>query len=496
MSFQAASFVRSFALRAPHHVAIEDGLDGTRLDYGSLDRAARAIAASLVALGVPPGGRVAVVARNSPETAAHVLGILYGGFALVPLPSGSVERELREAMTRTGAHALLHDGSAPDTTYVPSAGTHRIGALPACEPLPAPCVVSPSADALLLHTSGTFGAPKVARISHASLVAHTASLVHHALRLSATDRTLLVLPLAHSYGLRVGLLGSAFAGATIVTLPRFETPNVARVLREGGITFFPGVPTMFSALGRSGGSIAAPTLRRVISAGAKLAPAVREAAERVLAVPIAEAYGLTEATFAAVDGEGPVPGTVGRAVPGVEIAILDARGDRLPPSTLGEIAVRGHNVMTGYLGEPDLALADGALLRTGDLGELDGEGRLRVIDRAKDLVVRNGVNVIPSSVEEAVRTCPGVADVLVVGIPCAHRGEEVVAVVVPAGPLDESSLARSFGQVLGKASRPGRVAYVDALPIGASGKALRRVVRDRLVSGSLESKAIPYGEAP
>lgn len=483
MGMQVARWLRSQAQARPEAIALEPADDPSRaLTYAELDARACRVGGALLAAGAVPGDRLGLLGGNSPEFVATFLGALYAGLVVIPLPIASSRAEIRARIDHAGARMLVHDHARCELAHgadvaVPVVEADALDGVALDGPVDRPI----DADAMLLYTSGTTGHAKAARISHASLVAHTSGLVHHALRLSSEDVVLGALPLTHSYGARLALFAPLFVGARTLLMPRFDAESARDALAR--TTWFPGVPTMFSSLGRLD-PIDAPRLRWCLSAGAALPEAVRLRAEAVLGVPVREGYGLTEATFTAIDTpddpEG--AGSVGRPVPGVEIR-LDAEG---------EVLVRGQNLMTGYLDDPSAtsdAIRDGWLY-TGDLGTIDATGRLRIVDRRKDLIVRGGFNVVPAEVEAALVSHPAIADALVVGLPDPHLGEEIVAVVVLTAELDGAELADHLRARIASTKLPRRIARVDSLPIGASGKALRRIVRDQLASGSLPSEAL------
>lgn len=503
MGMQVARWLRSWSQREPSRVSVVlDGPERETVTFGELDARASRVAAELRRRGVRVGDRVALLAANDLDFVATFYGALYAGAVVLPLPTSSAADEIRFRLSHSGTRLLVCDATHEPLARSVVAGSEVVlarghGLAENDDALDGPCDLPAGATALLLYTSGTTATPKAACITHASLVSHTSACVHHVLRLDRHDVVLGALPLTHSYGLRMALLAPAFVGARTVLLRRFETDNVRRVLQEAGVTWFPGVPTMFSALARGTPAQAPSRLRWCLSAGAQLAPALRERAEAVLGVPVREGYGLTEATFTTIDSPDDQDGggTVGLPVPGVEVAIVDEHGSRLPPGERGEIVVRGQNVMSGYFADEEAtraAVHDG-WLHTGDIGDLDPSGRLRILDRKKDLIVRGGFNVMPAEVERALVAFPEVADALVVGVQDNHYGEEIVAVVVAREPgrLHRDALSDHLHRQLGSTKRPRWLAIVDALPIGGSGKALRRVLREALGRGELVLERLP-----
>jgi long-chain acyl-CoA synthetase len=300
------------------------------------------------------------------------------------------------------------------------------------------------------------------------------------------DVVLGCLPLFHTFG-QTCCMNTAFrVGATVVLLPRFDGTQALQLLVDEKCTIFMGVPTMYVGLLEAAKtSDLRPTLKSALSGGAALPLAVLEKFHEVFGTKVLEGYGLTEtspvATFNQRSFE-PRPGTVGKAIWGVEVEIakaeLDDRIELLPTGELGEIVVRGHNVFAGYLNKPEAtaaAIVDG-WFRTGDLGTKDAEGYVTIVDRKKDMVIRGGYNVYPREVEETLMRHPAVAQVAVIGLPDPQYGEEVCAVVVKeqGQEISEAELSAWSKEHLAAYKYPRRVVFVDAFPLGPSGKVLKR----------------------
>lgn len=504
MGINVGHILRQPALRTPERVALVSRGAGERehFDYGQLDEMARRVAGGLRARGLGAGARVALFAGNGAPFVAAWFGVLYAGCTVVPLPILSAPPEVAFRLEHAGCGALLVD--QPRRELGAAALERSTGATPLIDveellghdAADTPEDRSPSDAAMLLYTSGTTGSAKGAIITHASLATHTAALVHHTLRFDENERVLGVLPLTHSYGIRMVVLAPFYAGGRAVLLPRFDAATVLEACDAEGVTWVPAVPTMYAAFANhSGPSLERPP-RWCLSAGAPLAESVRRRAEAQLGAEIRQGYGLTEATFTTIDAPpSPIaPGSVGQPVFGVEVRILDQQSAAAPVGVDGEIVVRGNNVSAGYLDDAEATakvLGDG-WLRTGDIGHLDAEGRLTVVDRLKDLIIRGGNNVYPSEVEDALAELPAVAEVAVVGRPDDYYGEEVVAVIVlragahlEARELDEHARAH-----LAKTKVPRELAIVDALPVGPSGKVLKRELRARLLDGRLVAETI------
>jgi len=479
VSVHVAAVLRQNALRHPERVALVDLDRGERVTYGALDARAGGVAAALRAAGVRPGDRVGLLAENSPAMVAAWFGVLYAGAAVVPVPVVAAPRELAFRMGHSRAKALLADSAQSELAAHAGVPVRALEDLAEGDP---EVDDAPADQAMILYTSGTTGAPKGAVIGHASLATHTAALVHHTLRLDARDAVLGVLPFSHSYGIRMAVLAPFYAGARSCCMRRFDPTRSLAAARDEEVSWLPGVPTMFAAGAEAPGEPWG-ALRWCLSAGAPLADDVRRRAERRLGAEIREGYGLTEATFTCIDAppsEGR-PGSVGPPVWGVEVRVGEG----------GELFVRGQNVMLGYLDDPDATasvIRDG-WLRTGDVGEIDGEGRVRVVDRLKDMILRGGHNVVPAEVEAALLEHPAVTGAAVVGRDHPRLGEEVVAVLV-ARDVTVAELDAFVRERVAKTGVPREVAFVDALPLGPSRKVLRRVLRAQIESGELSTQRV------
>jgi len=454
--------LHALARAHPERVALV-AEDGRRWTLGALDRLARQAQRAWSEREV-----VALRGDNGPELVVAFLGALYAGRAVHPLHASTPDAE------------LVRRGLAP-------APMPDLAALAALEPAGAPVAAPADAPALALSTSGTTGAPRDVVIGHGGLGAHTRA-VAATLGLGPGDRVLGVLPLAHSYGCRMALLAPLVAGAEVHVAARFSARGSLALVRARGLTWAPVVPTMLAAWAALPDEEPAPTtLRWILSAGAPLPEAVRVAVEARLGVEVRQGYGLSEASFACIDapreGRGRASGSVGPPVPGVEV--------RLGPRD--EIMVRGANLMLGYrdagggisssrltteAGDP----AWSGWLATGDVGRWDDDGNLYVIDRLKDIVLVGGHTVHPAEVEAALHEHPGVLAAAVVGAPDPYFGEVVEAHVVPRGEagrqaLDVAELEAFVRARVAAYKVPTRWRLVAALPVGASGKVVRRALR-------------------
>jgi malonyl-CoA/methylmalonyl-CoA synthetase len=346
----------------------------------------------------------------------------------------------------------------------------------------------PAADApaLIAYTSGTTGRAKGAVHLHRNLSA-SAAAVARAWRWTDTDVLLLTLPLFHLHGLCVGLQGALSTGSSVVLRARFAAADVLDTLHNNpSVTLFFGVPTMYARLLAEADRRGVPRhLPRVfVSGSAPLAPAVFSEFERVFGCRILERYGMTETIMNLTnpyDGERRA-GSVGMPFPGQEARVVDVRTRQvLSAGEVGEIEVRGPHVFAGYWRRPDAtadALSANGWFRTGDLGSCSADGYFSITGRLSELIISGGYNVYPREVEDVLAEHPAIAEVAVIGIPDADRGEQVVAVVVPKDGLTPSAddIIAFCRERLASYKSPRQVLYVEALPRNALGKVQRQVL--------------------
>lgn len=451
----------------------------------SLDAGARRVAGLLVGLGVQPGARVGLQLANGAAFVQAWFGAIYAGATVVPLPLKSTATEVSVRAKTAELGVLLAAPSVATAAGLPWRVVDPATAENS-DPIREIAKRPGGADAMLLFTSGTTTSARGVRISHDALLTHTRALASLTLGLGPADVLLGTLPLTHSFGIRMVMLMGLATGARVVFDGPFSASRSLETMRRERVTWVPAVPTMFAAWAAQPLGSVPPALRWCLSAGAPLADATLEAAERRLGAEIRQGYGMTEATFSTVDAPpaARTKGSVGAPVPGVELRVVDADGRAVSLGGVGEICVRGPHQMTGYLGEDagrEPLDAEG-YLRTGDLGSLDEAGRLTVVDRTRDLVIRGGENVYPSEVEAHLAAHPAVAEVAVIGRPDPFFGEVVVAVVVLhlGAQVTEADLIAFAAERLSPHKVPASVLVVDALPTGASGKVLKRELRRRV----------------
>jgi long-chain acyl-CoA synthetase len=493
-----ASVLAESARRTPSQVAVVQG--DLRVTYADLWRQARQHAAALQQRGVGPGDRVALVAPNVVDFVRAYYGILAAGGVVVPVPTLLNAEEAGYIVRHSGAQSVLYHPSFAEVATGASAGVGvpawEIGSLgaDALDPVRRPVLRQAEDTAVIFYTSGTTGRPKGALLTHLNLVMNATVNAFDGNPVNRDDVVMGCLPMFHVFGQSVSLNSTFRAGATLLLQPRFDAAEAIELMRREGATLFFGVPTMYVQLLEAAPRAAAlPSLRDCVSGGASLPVVVLERFEEAFATTVYEGYGLSETSPSATVNQhwfGTRAGTVGHPVWGVEVEVADAsvmdRIELVEPGRLGEIVIRGHNVFAGYLDDP-AATAEVVIdgwFRTGDIGSIDEDGFVSIVDRTKDLIIRGGFNVYPREVEEVLARHPAVGQVAVIGVPDDEFGEEVCAVVVPAGELDAEELIGWSRERLGRHKYPRRVELLDALPMGPSHKILKRELRTRYAGGA------------
>ena len=497
-----------------------------RIGYVELAERSREMGAALVAAGIEPGDRVAIWAPNCWEWVVTLLGLHSAGAVLVPLNTRYKGLEAAEILRRSRARllftvegflgndyvsmlrdavpsgidtlegiALLRDtGQRPEgvRTLAELLGEvtdehrvevdRRVGAQ------------EPSAVSDLLFTSGTTGHPKGVVQTHAQSLrafADWADIVG----LRPGDRYLCINPFFHTFGYKAGILASIMTGSTLVPLPVFDLDRVAEVIRSERISMIPGPPTIYQSLLNHPGfdPTRVDTLRLAVT-GAAVVPVelVRQMRDVLGFETVVTAYGLTESCGIATvcrhdDDPETIATTSGRAIPGVEVRVVDDDGTEVPRGEPGEVVVRGYTVMQGYFEEPEQTAeaidADG-WLHTGDVGVMDDRGYLRITDRKKDMFIVGGFNAYPAEIEQLLMAHPDVAQAAVVGVPDERMGEVGYAFVVPTVGTapDPAALAAWAREHMANFKAPRHVEVLDAMPLNASGKILKFELRERAVA--------------
>lgn len=472
----------------------------THAEFGRLtDR----VAAGLAERGIGPGDRVGLYCVNSDAFALAYFGILKAGATVVPVNLLLNPKEVAYILNDAGVKGLIYfeafvDAAKQMKSQVPSlrfqvciGGSNLLKDVPFTEllssaaPTPQPTVAAESLAAIL-YTSGTTGHPKGAMLSHGNLAANVNS-IRQALQLEpGRDVLLCALPMFHAFAATVCMIFPLTNGCTVVPVPKFDPAVVADLIEAHGVTVFPAVPSMFNVMLRLPDN-AVPklaSLKYAVSGGAAMPMEIMRQFEAKFGKLIYEGDGPTECspvTCVNPIGGKRKPASVGLPVPDVEMKIVDDHGQEVPHGTVGEIVVRGPNVMKGYWNQPAETAASffGEWFRTGDLGTEDDDGYFCIVDRKKDLVIVNGMNVYPRVVEEVLYQHPAVREVAVVGQPDELHGEVPVGYVAlkDGATATPEELRRFCRDNLGRYEVPRQIHLLPALPKNAAGKIMKRELR-------------------
>jgi long-chain acyl-CoA synthetase len=469
-------------------------MDDAALTYAEFRDAALRVAAGLRERGVGPGDRVGMVLPNVLSFPVVFYGALLAGAAVVPMNPLLKAREVEYYLQDSGARLVVavEQSAAPVAEAAGTVGIQAVTVglavpeeLMAAEPLGAPAPREDSDTAVILYTSGTTGRPKGAELTHASLGSNARTTEDTLLEASPDDVIMGCLPLFHVFGLTCSLNAGVMAGSCLTLIPRFDGSKALSVVQRDRVTVFQGVPTMFSAMlhAPDRDSYDVSSLRLCVSGGSAMPVEVLRAFEQTFGCTILEGYGLSETSPVASFNHPHAqrkPGSIGTPIRGVEMRLVDDEGNDTPAGEVGEIAIRGENVMKGYWGRPEetaKAIPDG-WFRTGDLARLDEDGYFFIVDRKKEMIIRGGYNVYPREIEEALYEHPAVAEVACIGVPHPDLGEEVAAAVAlkPGQSADVDELRQWARARVAAYKYPRHVWLVEALPKGPTGKILRRAV--------------------
>jgi malonyl-CoA/methylmalonyl-CoA synthetase len=471
--------------------------NGPVVHYDELAAASARIANALVRLGCKPGDRVAVQADKVWQVVALYLGCLRAGLVYLPLNTAYQKAELsfffgdarpRVIVCRPEMLGVIETLHREATVLTLDAHGGELFDRAGDEPEQFETVQSRPDDlAAILYTSGTTGRSKGAMLTHRNLASNAITLVE-SWAFTGNDTLLHALPVFHVHGLFVAIHCVLLSGARMLWQPRFDAKDVAELLPLA--TVMMGVPTFYTRL------LAEPSFTRdrcanirvFISGSAPLLPETFEAFQERTGHAILERYGMSETNMIAsnpLDGSR-VAGTVGRPLPGVQVRIME-NGEAVAPGQVGAVQVRGPNVFPGYWNLPDKTreeFTDDGWFRTGDMGEWvaegPGAGYLRLVGRAKDLIITGGLNVYPKEIEERIDQLPGVVESAVIGVPDPDFGEAVVAVVVPGNgsAVSERDVIGALKGEIASFKIPKRVYVVDELPRNAMGKVQKNVLRE------------------
>ncbi len=468
-------------------------LDDTVVTYDGLNESATRVAGLLKERGLEPGDRVAIMLPNVPYFGAVYYGVLRAGGVVVPVNVLLKGREVAFYLADPEAKFLFawhgfadaavdgaHAAGAETIIVTPGDFEHLLADAPRA---PEDVERDGSDTAVILYTSGTTGTPKGAELTHANLLDNCLHGGTELVHVSPDDVILGALPLFHSFGQTCCLNTAVRAGACLTLIPRFEPGKALEIIERERVTLFDGVPTMYHAMlhepDRERYDVS--SLNMCVSGGSAMPVEVMRGFEAAFGCVILEGYGLSEtspvASFNHPERERK-PGSIGTPIHGVEMKVVDDGGNALPPGEIGEIAIRGHNVMKGYWNRPDATdevLRDGWLL-TGDMAQVDDDGYFFIVDRKKDMIIRGGYNVYPREIEEVLYEHPAVFEAAVVGVADEALGEEIGAAITlrPGADATADEIREFVKERVAAYKYPRAIWFVDALPKGATGKILKR----------------------
>ena len=503
MTLNLAVLLEESAKERPEKPALVIG--GREISYSALRDGAKSFAGALSSMGVGPGDRVAIMIPNVPQFVVAYYGILATGASVVPLNVLLKGPEITYHLDDSDAKVIVawegfleearkgYDGAASCESLVVVESPDGSGAIgdekgfetllreypPEFEAHP----TMPDDTAVVIYTSGTTGRPKGAELTHANMFMNAMCNADKLLKMDEDDVVIAVLPLFHIFGQTCVMNAAIYRGGTMVLVPRFEPEAALKAIQDSGVTVFSGVPTMYQYLLRHPelDKYDISSLRTGVSGGASMPVEVMKAVEERFGIVILEGYGLSEssptATFNRSVEERKV-GSIGLPIWGTEAKVVDGNDAEVTPGERGELLLRGHHIMKGYLNKPEAtaeAMKNG-WFHTGDLATMDEDGYFYIVDRVKDMIIRGGYNVYPREVEEVLYEHPGIAEIAVIGIPHEELGEEVAAVVAMKdgeSATEEEIIAFAKDRVAAY-KYPRSVTFVDELPKTATGKILKR----------------------
>ncbi|WP_338819021.1 Long-chain-fatty-acid--CoA ligase [Moorella thermoacetica] len=468
-----------------------------RVTYGELVEWIGAYAGMFQAMGVQPGERVTICAPNCPEFIYSYLGAIQAGAIVVPLNLMLTRDEIAYIVKDAGCSTLvIHRAIVERLNLVPQMATalglkHLVvldetTAARAKAAPPATMVAAKEEDiCVFLYTSGTTGRPKGAMLSHRNFLADIKAM-DAVSNLGPEDNFLCVLPMFHSFAWTTSVLLPLYLGSTITIKESFQPKDTLKTLSEGDITVFCGVPSIYAVLWRLAEEGQFKSLKFAISGGAPLAAEIQRGFEAKFAFPLVEGYGLSEAApvvcLNPLDGVRK-PGSIGIPLPGMEVRLVDDDDREVPRGEVGELVVRGPNVMAGYYNHPEetAAALRGGWLHTGDLARQDEDGYFYIVDRKKDLIILGGFNVYPREVEEVLLTHPAVLEAAVVGVGDPVKGETVKAYVVlkEGESADRRQLQDFLKEHLALYKIPRLFEFVPELPKSPTGKVMKKLLKTR-----------------
>jgi len=492
MSTNLATIMTDSAESNPDSAALK--LDDIVVSYQALDEASARVAGMLTSMGVEPGDRVGIMLPNVPYFPIAYYGVLRMGGVVVPMNVLLKARETGFYLSDPEAKVVIAWG---DFGEAAEAGAREAGAecvlvkpgefeklLGEQEPQREVVERDGSDTAVILYTSGTTGTPKGAELTHDNM-RKNAEIALDLFGIGEDAMTLGALPLFHSFGQTCGLNATMLAGGCLTLIPRFDPAKALEIIARDKVNVFEGVPTMFGAMLHDPGADDADTstLKVCASGGSAMPVEVMRAFEEKFGCQVLEGYGLSEtspvASFNHPDRPAK-PGSIGTPIRGVEMKLFDEEGNEVGPGEVGEIVIKGHNVMRGYWKREDAtaeAVKDG-WFHTGDLAKVDEDGYFFIVDRKKDMIIRGGYNVYPREVEEVLYEHPAVREAAVVAMPHPELGEEVGAAVALKEGQEATveELQQHVKDAVAAYKYPRRVWLVDELPKGPTGKILKREI--------------------
>jgi len=493
MGLNLASILTESAAAHPDDPAIR--LGDVELTYRELDVASARLAALLRAKGVQQGDRVGVMLPNVTEFPIAYYGVLRAGGVAVPMNVLLKRREIAFYLEDSGAQILLawHGFCAEACDGAEDAGAELVEVEPASfagmladfEPAFELADTAEDDTAVILYTSGTTGKPKGAELTHLNLFRNAEISSRTTCEVGPGNVVLGALPLFHSFGQSVGMNASLLVGACLTLVPKFDPAEALATMQRDGVTHFYGVPTMFGALLNhpERESFDTSSLRNCITGGASMPVEVLRGFEDAFGAIILEGYGLSETSPVACSGHPDMerkPGSIGTPIEGVEMRVVDEDDNEVAQGEVGEVVIRGHNIMKGYWNKPEATeeAMRGGWFHSGDMARIDEDGYFYIVDRKKDLIIRGGYNVYPREVEEVLYEHPKVREAAVVGVPHDEWGEEIGAAVVlhDGEDLTAEEVSAYVKERIAAYKYPRVVWFIDELPKGPTGKILKREI--------------------
>jgi long-chain acyl-CoA synthetase len=493
MGLNLASIVTESAAKVPDNPAIR--LGDAELTYAALNDLSARMATVLAERGLRPGDRVGVMLPNVPQFPVAYYGVLRAGCVVVPMNVLLKRREIAFYLEDSGAKLLLawHGFGAEAAGGAADAGVELIEVEPegfaallaGHEPTPGLADTAADDTAVILYTSGTTGKPKGAELTHSNLLRNADVSSRTTSEIAAGDVVFGGLPLFHSFGQTVSMNASLMVGACLTLVPKFDPGEALETMQRDRVTHFYGVPTMYGALLHhpERESYDTSSLRTCITGGASMPVEVLRGFEQAFGAIVLEGYGLSETSPVSSSNHPDrerKPGSIGTPLEGVEMKVFDEDDNEVAQGEVGEIVIRGHNIMKGYWQRPDATeeAMRGGWFHSGDMAKVDEEGYFYIVDRKKDLIIRGGYNVYPREVEEVLYEHPKIREAAVIGVPHDQWGEEIGAAVVlhegeELGPEEVSAYVK---ERIAAYKYPRLVWFVDELPKGPTGKILKREI--------------------